>query len=236
MMLKNVKRLYWNLITDRSEEETIAGFLRKAGLGPVSAVLDVGCGYGRNLMALRNMGFNPTGVEINPVVAEAVRKEGFHCIGPGEFEARPTHEWDAILMSHIIEHFEPRALLEVIDGYLSRLRSSGLLIIASPLPNRTFYDNFDHVKPYTPQAIEEVFGMRNRQVQFQSYHELELIDLWIRRRAFRFRMSAAMLRRTMSVQKTILGTLNVVTAVSHRFTGCRIGVADGWVGIYRKIS
>ena len=37
-------------------------------------VLDVGCGYGRNLVLMRQLGFtNLVGVEINPVLAEEVR-------------------------------------------------------------------------------------------------------------------------------------------------------------------
>jgi SAM-dependent methyltransferase len=234
-MLAQLKKRYWNLIADRTEEKTIAGFLRNAGLGPESKVLDIGCGYGRNLRALREHGFGAAGVEINPTIAAAVRADGFKCIGPNEVEGE-TSEWDAFLFSHIIEHFEPAALLQMMDGYLSRLRSGGGVAIASPLPNRAFWDNFDHVKPYTPQAVEEVFGLRNRQVQFQSEHELELVDLWIRRRAFQFRMQASLLRRGMSVSKAIFGVFNVLAAIFHRLSISRLGVSDGWVGIYRKIS
>jgi SAM-dependent methyltransferase len=232
-MSVDLKKLYWELIADRSQEKAIGRFLRNAGLGPESKMLDVGCGYGRNLRALREFGFEATGVEINTAIAGAVRAEGFKCIEPHEFES-DSSEWDAILFSHIIEHFEPVALLQMMDNYLSKLKAGGVVVIASPLPNKAFWDNFDHIKPYTPQAVEEVFGLRNRQVQFQSKHELELVDLWIRRRAFQFRMQASLLKRGMSLPKAVFGGFNVLAAIGHRLSNSRFGAPDGWVGIYRK--
>jgi hypothetical protein len=123
-------------------------------------------------------------------------------------------------MSHFIEHFEPFKLLNIIDGYLDSLRMCGFLIIATPFPNQGFWDNFDHIKPYNPSAIEEVFGLRNHQVQFQSRNELELIDLWFRRRPltlsfFSVRFSGPLLKRPMSIQKMVVGLFIICNRSGH---------------------
>lgn len=89
-------------------------------------------------------------------------------------------------MAHIIEHFDYKSLLEMMERYLKVLKPGGALIIATPLLSHRFYDDFDHVKPYSPIAIKGFFGRCIHQVQFQSNTELELTDLWIRRRLLLF--------------------------------------------------
>jgi hypothetical protein len=138
-------------------------------------------------------------------------------------------------MSHIIEHFDYRSLFAMMNRYLAVLKPGGLLLIATPLLGDRFYDNFDHVKPYTPIAIEEVFGRRGLQVQFQATSELELVDLWIRRRPYCLRLFRSLLRRKTSPAKLALYSVNVALALAHRLSFRMIGVADGWVGLYRKL-
>ena len=228
-----VRDAYWSLLADRTEERAIARLLRKAGANRSWRVLDVGCGCGRNLRALRDAGFSPSGVDVNPGIAEAVRRAGFPCHGPDD-PALDAAPWDALLMSHLIEHLDSGRLLKTMNDYLARLRAGGLLVIASPLPTVRFWDNFDHVKPYTPAAIEEVFGLRGRQVQYQSSAELTVERIWFRRRPFSARYRTALLRREPSVAKAAWGAVNIVSALAHRLSLGLVGVTDGWVGIYRK--
>jgi len=233
-LVARLKDLYWFLIGDHSSERVITRFLHVSGITGDSKILDVGCGYGRNLRAMSLAGYRATGIEINASIVSKVREQGFICYSPDDPELRET-QWDAIVMSHIIEHFDYLSLFEMTKRYLELLRPGGLVIIATPLLNRHFYDNFDHVKPYSPIAIEEVFGLRGRQVQFQSGIELELLDLWIRRSPFELRFFPSLLRRKMSFAKMFIGFINVslrfVHLSSFRFTG----VADGWVGLYRRL-
>jgi hypothetical protein len=64
---------------------------------------------------------------------------------------------------------------------------------------------------------------------------IELVDLWIRRRAFQICMQASLLRRGMALPKAVIGGFNVLAAIVHRWSNSRFGAPDGWLGIYRKI-
>lgn len=228
-----IRKGYWRFLADRGEERAILRFLRGAGADQHWRILDVGCGFGRNLRMLRDHGFFPSGVEISESTAAEIRKAGFPCYRPDDSALDET-PWDAVLMSHIIEHFEPTALLRMMNVYLARLHTGGVLIIASPLPTLQFYDNFDHVKPYTPAAIEEVFGLRGRQVQYQSPYELTVDRLWLRRRAYDIRYRSALMRREASTSKLFLGGANIALRFLHCISFGLVGRTDGWVGMFRR--
>jgi SAM-dependent methyltransferase len=232
-MINKLKKIYWKSISDRSEQNTIVRFLQHAGATSDWRILDVGCGYGRNLRALREAGLSASGVEINSETADSIRAEGFVCFHPDDpgINAQP---WDAVVMSHIIEHFDYQSLSIMMNHYLDNLKPGGFLIIATPLLCRRFYDDFDHVKPYNPQAIEGSFGMRGRQVQLQSSNELELVDLWIRRRPFYLQLFPSFLRRRMSIGKIFIGFLNILLHLIHLASFRVIGESAAWVGLYRK--
>ena len=233
--LSSLKSTYWLLTGDRSEEKTILRFMKHAGADADWKILDVGCGYGRNLKRMREFGLNPTGVDTNPDIIRTILTQGFACHDP-EDPAVTAMNWDIILMSHFIEHFDFRPLFGILNKYLDVLKPSGYLIIASPLPSVVFWDNFDHVKPYTPAAVEEVFGFRGRQVQFQSDHEIVLRKLWIRRRAFTAGYREGLYRREMSPAKAFWGAINVLANLIHLLSFHGFGRADGWVGMYQKMS
>jgi SAM-dependent methyltransferase len=228
-------RAYYAAITERSEQRRIVRFLRDAGATPEWRILDVACGYGRNLEAMRAAGLDAVGVEINPDVAAAVRDKGFTCHLPGD-PAIAAERWDAIVMSHIIEYFDHRGLLEFMDGYLAHLRDGGTLVIAAPMLDRAFYEDFDHVKPYNPHAIGQFFGPRGRQVQGHAATELELVDLWFHRRPYLFRFYRSLIVRRASPLRVLLAGANVGFRLLHGATFGLAGLKRDWVGRYRKVG
>ena len=152
---KTFQRFAQWLVDCDQESESLLEMIKKCA-GRDAAILDVGCGYGRNLALLVNAGYSDvTGIEKNSHIAEAVRQQGYDCMRPEEFDSSTRH-YDLILMSHLIEHFEPHALLEFVDAYLDRLRPGGYLVIATPLLGDCFYEDFDHVRPYLPTGILNV--------------------------------------------------------------------------------
>ena len=65
-----MKYLYWKLIATHKEEQTILRFMSYIGADPSWKILDVGCGYGRNLKYLRTFGYHPVGVEVSTKIAK----------------------------------------------------------------------------------------------------------------------------------------------------------------------
>jgi SAM-dependent methyltransferase len=226
-------RAYYAAISESSEQRRIVRFLRAAGATSEWKILDVACGYGRNLDAMRAAGFSPVGVEINPEVAAAVRKRGFTCYLPGDEEIA-QQEWDGMVMSHIIEYFDHSGLLGFMDGYLAHLRDGGALVIAAPLLDRAFYEDFDHVRPYNPHAIGQFFGPRGRQVQGHAKVELELVDLWFHRRPLLFRLYRSLI--VGSPLRPLFAAMNIGLRLMHAATFGLVGLKRDWVAVYRKVG
>ncbi len=77
--------------TPDAAEETV---LERA-VGPV---LDIGCGVGRHVVALRQRGVVAVGVEISAVAATIARERGAEVIQASAFEHPTTSEWRTILL------------------------------------------------------------------------------------------------------------------------------------------
>jgi len=77
--------------TPDAVEETV---LRRA-IGPV---LDIGCGVGRHVVALRRRGVHAVGVEISPVAVAIARERGAEVIQASAFEQPTTSEWKTVLL------------------------------------------------------------------------------------------------------------------------------------------
>jgi SAM-dependent methyltransferase len=77
--------------TPDATEETV---LERA-VGPV---LDIGCGVGRHVVALRGRGIRAVGVEISSVAAAIARERGAEVIEASAFEHPTTSEWRTILL------------------------------------------------------------------------------------------------------------------------------------------
>jgi hypothetical protein len=142
--------------------------------------------------------------------------------------------FDLILMSHVIEHFSPSDLKDFIDGYLDFLVPNGYLVIATPLMSDYFYDDFDHVKPYQPTGILQVFGNDKAQIQYYAKNKLELRDLWFRKGQYRLSFFSA--NYIKSRKTRLLQAFTFASAFLFLISFGLIGKKDGWVGVFQKES
>jgi SAM-dependent methyltransferase len=234
-MPSSLKRLlrtaYRATVTFDAEARTLLAFA-DAGCRSGRRVLDIGCGYGRNMKLLREQGFDVLGVDANAQIVEANRAEGLPCMTAAEF-ALSSEAFDLLLMSHVVEHFAPADLVTFMDGYLDRLRPGGHLLIATPLPSSNFYDDFDHVRPYQPIGLLMVFGGDRAQVQYYARNRIELRDIWFRRSPWRGSYIRA--RYITSVATRALQAAELAGAILFRASFGLIGRTDGWVGLFQKV-
>lgn len=94
------------------------------------AVLDVGCGSGNLLEALRESGHTDLeGVDFDPKAVQVAREAGLN-VSAGEVNAVARRDFDVVLMNHVIEHLPSpeKALREVAN----HLKPSGIFVIRTP--------------------------------------------------------------------------------------------------------
>lgn len=227
-----IKKAVINLVEVHTEEKKLLEFISSLHLSADQKLLDIGCGYGKKLKLISALGINSVGVEVNPKLVQKCREADLKCITTDEFN-QTTELYDVLLMSHIIEHFLPGQLLELMDSYLDRLKPGGHLIIATPLGTPYFYDDFDHIKPYHPAGISMVFGGDESQVQYYARNVIYLEDIWFRREPFKLTYFAGLYVRK-HLRLPIL--TNVILALLFRFSFGMIGQTNGWIGLYRKVA
>jgi len=106
------------------------GFLRARKNG---RLLDVGCGNGGFLNVMKGLGWECEGIEPDPIAAEMARRAG-HKVREGSVEDLdlPESQYDAVSLSHVMEHFpQPRVAVARIERLL---KPGGVLVSISPNP------------------------------------------------------------------------------------------------------
>ena len=117
---------------------------------PRGCLLDVGCGSGRWLVHMRQLGWQVTGVDFDPGAVAIGRQQGLElACGSLEQQAFPAAGFDAITMNHVIEHLpDPVGTLRECRRLL---KDGGKLVLVTPnsssLGHRCFRQNWRGLEP-----------------------------------------------------------------------------------------
>jgi SAM-dependent methyltransferase len=116
--------------------------------------LDIGCGLGRNLALLSR---DSVGVDHNAESVARARARGLDAVTVEEFTARgyPKEAFDAILVSHVLEHLSPAAGVELIRQYLPYVKHGGAVLLLCP-QERGFASDPTHVRWITDDDLVSV--------------------------------------------------------------------------------
>lgn len=200
-----------------------------ASLIPASAkVLDYGCGLGRYLIPLHSRHVDVVGVDYNKDIVEKIKASGGVAYGVDDFWLGSS-KFDMIILSHIIEHMTPVEVFNLLDKLCDRLNPSGSLIIATPVLYDEFYDDYDHVKPYTHKAITTLFSDYMQQA-VKPKGRLVCNYVWFRRWPYDLQWRPGQ-RRLVSAAKTVI---NCVSFILYFVTFGFYGRVTGWVGVFSK--
>lgn len=117
-------------------ELEIASWFRYSGCGLNSRILDVGCGNGRLLLRLRNMGF--TNLEgVDPYVESDIDYANGVSVRRGEIDS-VTGCYDLVMMHHSLEHVpDPVSMLTAVAKITS---PKGCLLIRVPVVDCEAWD------------------------------------------------------------------------------------------------
>jgi len=130
------------------------------------AVLDVGCGFGSNIVPVRYRGASWVGIDVDQKVCSALHKAGEECFCGSleEFSIINKQKFDVIIMSQIIEHVvDPIALINSARKLLS---PTGRILVSCPNGASRYIEKYSqkwlhwhvpyHTIQFTPKALAEV--------------------------------------------------------------------------------
>ena len=127
-------------------------------------ILEVGCGYGRYIKTLSEMGYtNCYGIDLSAEQVSYAKR----VLGLSNVDQADALDWldgkeamfDCILGLDILEHFQTDDLLRLGEKMCKALKPGGSVIFQvpngmSPL-NPYIYGDLTHVRAFTPQSIQQ---------------------------------------------------------------------------------
>ena len=125
---------FWEGTKDHDVRQNIEALLRHIEGAPPFAILDFGCGPGRDLMAFAALGHAPVGLEGAPELARMAREHSGCEVWEQDFLALdlPAGRFDGIFANASLFHV-PRAELPRVLGELhAALKPRGVLFSSNP--------------------------------------------------------------------------------------------------------
>jgi len=129
-----------------------------------SHVLDIGCGRGEFLQALKEKNIKAYGIDRDPACVRRCKEKGLPAEIADVKEYLDTYKdiYDGIMCSHMIEHFYPEDVQNLLIQCYKALKKPGLLLIVTPNPKSLsviadmFWRDPTHIRPY-PLDLLQVF-------------------------------------------------------------------------------
>ena len=142
-------------------------------------VLDVGCGRGEFLELLKAEGIASSGVESNPVSAEAARARGLsveRADALALLDGRPAGTLGAVVAFQVVEHWPPEGIFRFLQLSRRALAPGGILVaetinVDSLSALKAFYLDPTHVRPVPPDALRflaEAAGFTDARIEYRS--------------------------------------------------------------------
>jgi len=152
-------------------------------------ILDIGCGIGSFLLAIKKFGWNEYGIELSSAANLAIEL-GLNVFQTDFLNTQFDKDFfDVITLFDVIEHIsEPIIFLEKIKTIL---RPGGLLLIITPnlkgissrllKHNWLAYTQIDHVILYSPKTLSLLLSKKNFKLKQIKTSEIYITELIFRR-------------------------------------------------------
>lgn len=153
-----------------------------------AAILDVACGVGYMEHCLLKRGFtNVEAIDLSGEQVEVAKSKLLeHGLKPDAIKfqlidafahLKAHKDYQMITMIDFLEHFPKSELMELLRLAYDSLRKDGLLIVRTinadnPLWARSFYHDFTHETPFTPDSIRQCLSIAGFDAQKIEYEQL----------------------------------------------------------------
>jgi O-antigen chain-terminating methyltransferase len=148
-------------------------------LASASDVVDIGCGRGELLGALRDQGVTARGVDINQAMVELCRSHGLE-VEQDDALAFLAGQRDGgiggLVAVQVVEHFEPGYLTRFLEAAYHKMRPGAPLILETVNPAcwmaffETYIRDLTHQRPLHPDTLRylvQASGFSKVDVQFR---------------------------------------------------------------------
>jgi SAM-dependent methyltransferase len=128
-----------------------------------ASILDVGCGMGFALLALKQLGFlDIAGIDTDPGQVASCKAKGLavtQCADSVEFLKSNPGRYGMILALDLLEHIPVAVQLEFTRAIATALKSGGTLIATTPNANSSFasrcrYLDWTHQMQFSEQSLD----------------------------------------------------------------------------------
>ncbi len=127
-------------------------------------ILDIGCGDGDFLLAMKRKGWTVTGIELSTEKRNSLQKQSIPVLSPDEWEVFPDESFDVVTAWHSLEHLHHP--LEILGRVRRVLKPQGIIVIAVPNagsrqakrdgPLWFGYDVPRHLWHFTPASLQSI--------------------------------------------------------------------------------
>ena len=140
-------------------------------------VLDVGCGRGEFLDALRALNITATGLDANPAMVDVCRARGLAVVQADALEylrGLPDASLGGLIAVQVIEHLAPDYLGEFLDTALHKLRPGAPVVLETINPAcwvaffESYIRDLTHVRPIHPETLRYL-------LLASGFHRVELV-------------------------------------------------------------
>jgi len=144
------------------------------------AILDVGCGYGLALYALRKLGYkNLKGIDISPQQVKVGQSKGLNIEwveDTNHWLIKNQNKFDVILTLDVLEHIDFSYQISFLKAIHQSLKAYGSLLCTVPNASASFaarwrYIDWTHRIGFTEHSLE--FVLLNSGFKNVSVHEIE---------------------------------------------------------------
>ncbi len=126
---------FWEGTRDHDVSQNVAALLQHIEAAPPYAILDFGCGPGRDLATFKRLGHVAIGLEGSPRLAEMARANSGCEVLQQNFLAAlelPADRFDGVFANAALFHVPGRALPRVLLQLRSALKPGGVLFSSNP--------------------------------------------------------------------------------------------------------